>query len=168
MSIDLGNVIKIKKLIHFLCNNVPFQPNLSKLAASFELNRQTLNFYLYYLNEASILKILWSEGKAYSLLSKPEKIYLHNTNVFYIVNKDGGNVGTMRETFFLSQVSNLYQTNLAKIGDFILNGKYTFEVGGMGKDYTQIPNLKNSFIAADEILIGVKNKIPLWLFGFVY
>ena len=28
--------------------------------------------------------------------------------------------------------------------------------------------IENSFVAADEIEVGFGNKIPLWLFGFLY
>jgi hypothetical protein len=57
---------------------------------------------------------------------------------------------------------------LPKQGDFVVNKKYTFEIGGKNKTFHQISDLPNSFIAADDIEYGFKNKIPLWMFGFLY
>ena len=54
-----------------------------------------------------------------------------------------------------------------KNGDFIV-GEFTFEIGGAKKSFEQIKDMPNSFIAADDIEVGVRNKIPLWLFGFLY
>ena len=45
---------------------------------------------------------------------------------------------------------------------------YTFEVGGKKKSFDQIKNILNSFVVADDLEIGHKNKIPLWMFGFLY
>ncbi len=53
-------------------------------------------------------------------------------------------------------------------GDFIVDGKFTVEVGGKGKSFDQIKDMENSFLALDEIEVGIGNKIPLWLFGFLY
>jgi hypothetical protein len=52
--------------------------------------------------------------------------------------------------------------------DFLVSGKYTFEIGGREKGSKQIKGIDHSYVIADDILIGVKNKIPLWLFGFLY
>jgi len=40
--------------------------------------------------------------------------------------------------------------------------------GGKGKTFRQIKDTPNSFIAYDDVEMGVGNKIPLWLFGFLY
>jgi hypothetical protein len=76
--------------------------------------------------------------------------------------------GTVRETFFANQVSHKYKLNVSKQGDFLIDKKYTVEVGGKKKGYGQIKDVPNSFIVSDDIAIGSGNKIPLWLFGFVY
>lgn len=54
------------------------------------------------------------------------------------------------------------------LGDFVVDGKYTFEPGGKNKTFHQIAGVKDSFIAADDIESGFRNKIPLWVFGFLY
>jgi uncharacterized protein len=165
--LELSNINKIKKLLYHIATSVPFQPNSTKLAESMELSRQTLNTYLQYMQEAKILHLLWDGAKAYSLISKPEKIYLQNTNLCHLVPEGRTNTGNLRETFFMNQVSNNYTVNSTKIGDFKVANKYIFEVGGESKSFKQIAALENSFLAIDNELIGTGNRIPLWLFGFL-
>jgi hypothetical protein len=45
---------------------------------------------------------------------------------------------------------------------------YLFEVGGKKKGFQQIKDTKNSFLACDDVEMGIGAKIPLWLFGFLY
>ncbi len=168
LKIDTHQIQKIKKLIYYLAIEVPFQPNISKLAASIEVPRNTLYEYLYYLDQAKIFHLLQEEGKSYSLLSKPEKIYLHNTNILYSLAPLQVNIGTLREVFFFNQASEKYKVHASKSGDFLVDSKYVFEVGGVGKTFKQIANRPNSFLALDDDLTGVPNKIPLWMFGFLY
>jgi uncharacterized protein len=132
------------------------------------LSRNSLNKYLYQLDEACLLTVLLDHGKFYSHISKPEKIYMHNSNLIYAFSTQSPNVGTVRETFFVNQIRNVYQINYADKGDFLVNEKYIFEIGGKGKTYKQIANLPDRYIVSDEIVTGVKNKIPIWLFGFLY
>ena len=61
-----------------------------------------------------------------------------------------------------------YKGTTPASGDFLINGKYTFEIGGKNKGFTRIKDMKNSFLAVDNIEICTGNKIPLWLFGFLY
>ncbi|WP_235291301.1 ATP-binding protein [Portibacter lacus] len=167
MNTDISKVAKVRKLIYILSTQVPYQPNISKLAGSLELNRATLTSYLHYLEKASILNLLWDAGKSYSALSKPGKIYLQNCNLSFLSQRNV-NIGTLRETFFLNQINVDHQVNLSKKGDFLVEDKFTFEIGGMNKDFSQLEGVPNSYVVADDLLIGSGNKIPLWLFGFLY
>ncbi len=101
-------------------------------------------------------------------MAKPEKIFLSNSNLLYALQPEMVNVGTIRETFFQNQLSVLHKVELPKKGDFIIDNKYTFEVGGKDKTQKQILGLENAYIVSDNIEYGFKNKIPLWLFGFLY
>lgn len=101
-------------------------------------------------------------------MNKPEKIYLDNTNQIHSLAASSINEGNLRETFFANQCSTNHKLTVSKQGDFMIDEKYIFEVGGKGKNYKQIQNLKNSFIAMDNIETGFGNKIPLWMFGFTY
>jgi uncharacterized protein len=168
LEINVHNIFKMKKLLYLLATELPFQPNVSKLAGSLELNRATLNNYFYYLSEAKLLHLLTDAGKSYSTLSKPEKIYLQNTNLIFAIAGSNINKGTLRELFFLNQVSAQNTVNYSKEGDFKVNTNFTFEIGGPNKDFKQIADLSPSFLAVDDLLIGRGHRIPLWLFGFLY
>jgi len=97
------------------------------------------------------------------------KIYLNNTNLIHAVKgHESAETGNMRETFFLNMVHNLYKVSVPARADFLVDGKYTFEVGGKNKSFSQVRGVKEAFLALDGIEIGVDNKIPLWLFGFLY
>lgn len=166
-GVQVQNVHKIKKLISIIAKSVPFQPNITKLAAALELNRTTLYQYIDYLIRARIITAVNSPGKSYTVMNKPDKIYLHNTNIAYSFGERSVNIGSIRETFFLNQLAVNHTVSTAKKGDFTVDDHYIFEIGGSNKDYKQIAGLKNSFIAADEMPIGFGNKVPLWLFGFL-
>lgn len=122
---------------------------------------------LYALDRAKILSLATSDSKSYKHLSKPDKVFLNNTNLMYVVCPSV-NVGGMRETFFFNQLSVNYAINIPPKGDFLVDGKLLFEVGGKNKTFEQIADVENSFIAADDIETGFKNKIPLWMFGILY
>jgi len=100
-------------------------------------------------------------------VQKAAKIYLNNTNLLFAYC-ESCEIGTIRETFFANQVNHKYKLNISKQGDFVVDKKYTLEIGGKNKGYEQIKDIPNSFVAADDIKIGSGNTIPLWLFGFVY
>jgi predicted AAA+ superfamily ATPase len=158
----------LKKMMVMLCQSEPFDINISKLCGAVELNQKTLYKYLGILQSAGLIRILGAKSSGVSIISKPEKLYLDNTNLFEIFC-DNPKSGTIRETFFASSLS--YQYTLAypkNGGDFIIDDKYTFEVGGKGKNKKQIKDTPNSYIVADDIEIGISNKIPIWLFGFLY
>jgi uncharacterized protein len=168
LEINVHNIFKMKKLLYILATQLPFQPNITKLAESLDLNRNTLNNYLYYLSESKLLNLLTEAGKSYSALSKPEKVYMQNTNLIYAISADNVNKGTLRELFFFNQVSAKYVVNSAKKGDFLVENKYLFELGGSQKTFTQIADIQDSYLAIDDVQVGRGNKIPLWLFGFFY
>jgi hydrogenase maturation factor HypE len=107
-------------------------------------------------------------------IDKPEKIYLANTNLMYTTTPK---IGSVRETFFMNQCSNYYTIKnsldnrgifSASKGDFYVEDKYLFEVGGKNKSFSQIKDIENSFVVADDMEVGFGAKIPLWLFGFLY
>jgi uncharacterized protein len=166
-SIELSKIPKIRKLIYLLSTQVPFQPNITQLAQSLETDRVTLLNYLHALQKAAVLFLARNKGKLYTQLTKPDKIYVQNTNLLYL-SQSTVNIGTLRETFFVNQLSALHQVALPNDGDFIINEQYTFEIGGASKSFKQIAHVKNSYLALDDMPVGIKNKIPLWLFGFMY
>ena len=86
----------------------------------------------------------------------------------YVLSKETIQVGHVRETFFANQLNESHRLQYALKGDFVVDKKYTFEIGGREKGTKQIDGLEDAFIVADDIEYGFENKIPLWLFGFLY
>jgi predicted AAA+ superfamily ATPase len=161
---------KIKKLISFIAESVPFTPDLKNIKRILEIgDERTLKNYLKYLEDGGIILTVSREGRSLRVLEKPEKIFLNNTNLMYAIgSKDNLQKGNIRENFFVNTMMAEHDVTAADRGDFVVDGKYTFEVGGKGKSFAQIKDMENSFLALDEIEIGIDNKIPLWLFGFLY
>lgn len=166
--IEVKYIHKLKKLLYMLSQSVPFQPNVSKLATDIEVSRHTVMLYLNYLEESKLLNLLHSKASSDAILAKPEKVYLHHPNLLHAIGSVALNKGNERETFFYNQVNNACKVSYSPQGDFLVEGKYTFEVGGKTKSKKQIKTIKNSYIAADMLEYGFENKIPLWLFGFLY
>jgi predicted AAA+ superfamily ATPase len=166
-NISVQHLGQLKKLLYILSRSVPYKPNMVKLAEQTGVARNTLSSYLLYLEEAELIRTIHAAGSAVSRFQKPEKIYLANPNLFYALAADRANDGAHRETFFLSQVSPVATVNAVEKGDFLLDERYVFEVGGRGKSFEQIANIPDSFLAVDDTEFGVGNRIPLWLFGFL-
>ena len=166
-NITFESRIKLKKLLLMMATTPPFKVNLSELSRKLQTTRDVLVKYLELLNKAGIVKFLSTEGIGHTLLRKPDKIYFSNSNLLYAF-QDNPNTGTVRETFFLNQLSVSHRISYPKTGDFFVENKYTFEVGGKTKTLTLIKSLTNAFLAIDDTEYGHKNKIPLWLFGFLY
>lgn len=166
-AIEHDKINSLKKMMVMLCQSEPYDINISKLCSAVELNQRTLYKYLGILQAAGLIRILGAKSTGISIISKPEKMYLDNTNLFSIFCNNS-KIGTMRETFFASSVSYNHNINYPKSGDFILDEKYTFEIGGKDKSFKQTKDAKEGFVVSDDIEVGFDNKIPLWLFGFIY
>ncbi|MCK5781243.1 MAG: ATP-binding protein [Flavobacteriales bacterium] len=165
---DYSFVPKLKKFQYMVSTSLPFTPNISKISERLGLSRPTLIKAIQHLEEAELLIPLHKDAIGIGVLTKPDKIFVRNTNLMYAYSKDRVDVGAMRETFFANQLSISHQLTIASRADFVVDEKYTFEVGGRNKDKSQIKNVKNSFLVKDNIEQGYGNVIPLWLFGFLY
>jgi predicted AAA+ superfamily ATPase len=167
-NIEYANIHKLKKLLYIIATSVPFKPNISKLSTQIQSTRTTIIQYLDHLKTAQIINLLNTDAMGNGYLAKPEKIYLQNSNIMYALAPESANIGNLRETFFYNQLETGHSLTLPDSGDFMVDKKYTFEIGGRNKTSGQIVSIPDSYIAADEIEYGFKNKIPLWLFGFLY
>lgn len=166
--VNYSTIRSMKKLLYLLSQMVPFMPNIQSLAEKVGTSRISILKALDLLERAQILNLLRANNQGISILQKPEKIYLENTNLAYIYSGNQPNIGNLRETFFFNQLNVGHNIIAAKYGDFFVDSQYTFEVGGVGKSTHQIDGVPLAFIVADGIEHGVQNKIPLWLFGFLY
>ncbi|NCT10486.1 MAG: ATP-binding protein [Flavobacteriia bacterium] len=165
---DIRNAKKMLQLIYVIAQQVPFKPNISNLAIKTGIHRNSLNSYLYYLDQAKIISLVFQAGNSIAILQKPEKIVLNNTTLLYALSEEKALVGTLRETFFVSQLQTIHKVNVSKQADFLVDGTYTFEVGGKGKGQKQIKGLENAWIVKDDIELPMLNTIPLWMFGLLY
>jgi len=166
--IEFEQISKLKRFLFLLSQYVPFKPNVTKLGETMQLSRQTITNYLHLLAKAGLLKLVYSEQHKLSSLAKPEKLFLQHPNYYYALGGENINVGSIRETFFVNQLCVNELVENSSIGDFLVNRKFLFEIGGKSKRYNQIAGEINSYIVVDETEIGLANKIPLWLFGFLY
>ena len=166
-KVTFDTLQKVKKLLMIISEHVPFEPKMSELWRQLSTDNELGLRMLYALEKAQVLGLLTSKAKNYKSLTKPDKIFLGNTNLMHalcpIIDK-----GNERETFFCSQLKASQEVIYPQKGDFMINDKYLFEVGGKGKTFDQIADLPDSYLAIDDTEIGHGNRIPLWLFGFLY
>ncbi|GGD45637.1 ATPase AAA [Malaciobacter pacificus] len=172
---DLGSIHNIsgdkistlKKLLTSICVSNPLELSIESLAQKVGLSKVTLYKYIELLHKAELLRHIVFEGKRFKSMQKPDKLYLSNTTLLSSLCLEP-KIGTLRESFFASQVSVNSSIYYVDKGDFLVDEKYTFEIGGKNKSFEQIKGIKNSYVVADSIEVGFKNKLPLWLFGFTY
>jgi uncharacterized protein len=168
-AIEGASLAKLKKLLYLLSRLVPFTPNVHKLSEDIGTSRIRVLEMLDVLEKAQLIRNLRSDVKGISLMNKPDKIYLNNANLVHALADEKPNKGNIRETLFLSHVQDAGLTvTYPKAGDFMVNEKYIFEVGGKDKTSAQVKGQKNAYVVADDIEYGIGKKIPLWLFGFLY
>lgn len=165
-----GNSIKkIKQLVAYLAQAVPFIPNWQAIKKITDIgDDRTLKTYFKYLEDASIIAAVESASNKMKRLEDPEKIFLANPNQLFAFASLHPNIGTLRETFFISSLRPHYLVTTARQTDFLVEQKYSFEVGGKNKGVKQLGGNDHSYLALDDIEHGVDRRIPLWLFGFLY
>ena len=167
-EVSTATVFKAKKMLAILADSVPQTPKMAVLYRELETDRNQGLKILKALARSGLLGLLSTEKVSLKDMSRPDKIYLDNTNLMYALSGEV-DTGCRRETFFLNQLrASGHDVTYPKNGDFLVDGKHLFEVGGSGKGFSQIKDLPDSYVAADDIEVGIGNKIPLWLFGFLY
>ena len=167
-NIEFVSIQKLKRLLKVIASLTPFTPNMTNLGQQVEIQRSNLPKSLLLLENARLLSLLRNVEKRPDDLCKPSKIYLDNPNLAFMLGENNPNTGNLRETFFFNQLKVTGNVNSTAKGDFTVDNKYVFEIGGKGKKFTQIAGIPNSYLAIDDIEIGFGNKIPLWMFGCLY
>ena len=100
-----------------------------------------------------------------ALFRKSDRL-LANTRYIYALAPTKVDIGTLRETFAIGCLSESYNVEYGKVqGDFKVDGKYTFEIGGRSKNFSQIAGVKDSYIFADDWDMPDGAKLPLWMLG---
>ena len=153
-KLNISSVVKMKRLLNVIAASVPFKPNVSKLAGIMDISRETVNDYLEYMTRAKLLNALHESTQGIRGLGKVDKIYLENTNLAYTLTPSP-EIGNIRETFFLNQLQVNHQVQAAAKSDFLIDGIYTFEIGGENKKQKQITGTMDAFVVKDDIEYGV-------------
>lgn len=161
-------VRKLKLLLQILAESPPFKPNLTKIANRTEQHRQTVLEHFFALQSAGLVALLSTDKKGIVRFQKPDKLFLANPNLASNLTPLPSDKGALREIFFFNQLRGAkLHTTSSDIGDFRCE-EFIFEVGGKGKGHRQLRKNPKAFTAVDGILIGSHNRVPLWLFGFLY
>ncbi|MFN2358638.1 MAG: ATP-binding protein [Desulfotignum sp.] len=165
-NIDPGKLDKLKKLLYMLCTTPPVELNKMKLSSAIGTSWPTVSKYLALMSKASLIHQIRG-GAGMRTVNKPDKLLLNNPNIFQVLCAQP-NAGSLRESFFVSQLSHSHQIHYHDKADFIVDDTFVFEIGGPGKTRKQIKNLDAAYIAQDNIEVGSLKEIPLWAFGFLY
>ena len=170
-KVKASNVPVLKKILWLLATSSSFTLNINKMSREIGISREYVYEYIGYLEVAGLIHCLRPAGKGYSLVRKPEKLFMRNTSLLIALNshlRAESEQGSVRETFFVDQLLAITRVSANDRGDFLVDEKYVVEVGGPGKSFNQVSGLKNAYLAVDGIEIGAGQKVPLYMFGFLY
>jgi uncharacterized protein len=166
------NLHSFKRILSYLATIPPGELNRNSIAKNIGLDNKTIQNYLHILSETGLIELIHQNKAGSNILKQTEKIYLANQDLYSGIIEEIGYKsirGTLREIFFIKMIKNSgHKIYFDKTGDFEVEGKI-FEIGGKNKNLKQIKDkLDNGYLVKDDILVGSKYEIPLYLFGFMY
>lgn len=166
-NVEYTTLIKAKQMLTIMASQTPSPLNATALAKVMEVSKNHVIKLLSLLDRAQIVRLLYYKtDRNPKSMAKPQKVLINNPS---IINALGyADKGKERESFLAAMVSVGHEIGYPKNGDLMVDNRYLFEVGGDGKGFSQIRDIPDSFVAADDIEFGIGNKIPLWIFGFLY
>lgn len=170
-NLPVNKLPAMKKLLWLVATSHPFTLNIEGIATDLGITRPTVYNYLEILENADLFKSVKATGKGAGFIRKPGKLYFENSNLLLTIAgsiKTEAETGTLRETFFVNQLSQNHKISLHEKCDFVIDEKYHFEIGGPSKKEKQISGVESSYLAIDGIETGFQKRIPLYLFGFLY
>ncbi len=165
-NIEPRKLDKLKKILYMLCSTPPVELNKSKLSSAVGASWPTLSKYLERMQAGGLIHSVRG-GEGMRTMNKPDKLLLNNPNLFHALCANP-NIGAIRKTFFVSQLSHGHQIHYHDQGDFIVDDRFIFEIGGSSKTARQLGQQSNAYIVADDIETGTTRQIPLWAFGMGY
>ncbi|MEA1954087.1 MAG: AAA family ATPase, partial [Campylobacterota bacterium] len=151
-NIETSKLVILKKIIYMLCVTEPYDLNVKKLSSAVETSWSTLAKYLERMDAGSLIHIV-RQGEGMRAVNRPDKLLLDNPNLFMVLCASP-NIGSIRETFFVSQVGLKHQVHYHDKGDFMVDDHKVFEVGGASKSDEQLEGNSLGYVAADDIEIG--------------
>jgi uncharacterized protein len=179
IQMDLGRFYSIKsqnsayfyKILYFLATIPPGQISVNNLAGHLSIANETVAEYLEYLKNSSLIRYLNIDARGGKLIRNAAKVFLDNPNLLLSICNSldqSADTGTLRELFVVGQLQNAeYVPTFIKKGDISVKN-FKFEIGGKGKDWTQLGKTAGNYLILDETVVGEKQVIPLYLFGFLY
>lgn len=167
-DLSVSTARKLKRLLAIIAQSAPFKPNMSQIGGQLEVSRNNIADLCTYLEKAGLISQLRTSTNGIQGLGKVDKIYLDNPTLIYTLGNQNVEIGTVRETFFFNQTRSLMHVTVSPISDFLIESKYTFEVGGKKKKQRQLQDIENGYVVKDDIETGYGNIIPLWMFGMLY
>ena len=167
-DLSIATARKLKRLLAIIAQSAPFKPNMSQIGGQLEISRNNVAALCAYLERVGLIGQLRTSTGGIQGLGKVDKVYLDNPNLIYTLGSQNVEIGTVRETFFFNQTHSLLPVTVSPISDFLIDGKYTFEVGGKKKKQRQLQDIADGYVVKDDIETGYGNIIPLWMFGMLY
>lgn len=167
-DLSVSTARKLKRLLAIIAQSAPFKPNMSQIGGQLEVSRNNIADLCTYLEKAGLISQLRTSTNGIQGLGKVDKIYLDNPTLIYTLGNQNVEIGTVRETFFFNQTRSLMPVTVSPVSDFLIESKYTFEVGGKKKKQRQLQDIENGYVVKDDIETGYGNIIPLWMFGMLY
>lgn len=167
-ELSVGTARKLKRLLAIIAQSAPFKPNMSQIGGQLEVSRNNIADLCALLEKSGLIGQLRTSTQGIQGLGKVDKIYLDNTVFIHVLGNPHVEIGTVRETFFFNQVRIANSVVSSPVSDFLVDGQYTFEVGGRKKKQKQLQDVQDGYVVKDDIETGYGNIIPLWLFGMLY
>lgn len=167
-DLTVATTRKLKRLLAIVAKSAPFKPNFTQIGGQLEVSRNNVADLCAWIEKAGLISLLRDNTGGIQGLGKVDKIYLDNPTLIYVLGDPNVEIGTIRETFFFNQLRVHHAIVSSPVSDFLVDGTYTFEVGGKKKGKRQIEDVSNAYIVKDDIETGYGNIIPLWMFGLTY
>lgn len=166
-NVEYETLHKLSRLLYVMSTETPFTLNVQSLSNKIGVSRNTIIKMFELLDKGAIVRCLYSGWKSPKSVAKPGKVLFNNTDIMAALSSLN-EIGTVRETFVASMLAPKHRLTVPPAGDFLVDEKYLLEVGGKSKSFKQIANIPDSFVVADDEETGFGNRIPMWLFGFLY
>lgn len=167
-ELTVATARKLKRLLAIIAQSAPFKPNMSQIGGQLEISRNSIADLCVLLEKSGLIGQLRTSTQGIQGLGKIDKIYLDNPALIYVLGTLNVEIGTVRETFFFNQTRIISSVTSSPVSDFLVDGLYTFEVGGRKKKQRQLQNIHDGYVVKDDIETGYGNIIPLWMFGMLY
>lgn len=164
-QIELKYLTKIKTLFYLLALEGPKSPNISNLAKEINTSRATVMNYIKYLSDSRLINIIYPVGQEFP--KKPAKVIMNNSNLIYAIYPIHVEQQDVMETFFVNALLTGHLVNEgSKQGNYIIDENKRFRICDAENTKMRLNN--ETIYARYNTEVGKDNKIPLWLFGFLY